>query len=288
MVNNIEYVHAFHQSENEMFQQSLNDNINNDLSHDVYFSTRNADDMKPFLLHQNVNNFITTSNDRLMNKTPTISESPSFSSSSSSWFEPLETIISSNSSSFTGSPLDDVSFVASNDNVHTNNNSAAAAATSVIIPDATMFQTMSQDYRQPEIKREEVSHDRKFIKTTINKRAKKETLETVKTCQRKRLTPKQKQAHNKIEKRYRININTKIAKLQQIIPWVASEQTAFEVSDAIKREQQNKATATRLNKSMILEKAVDYILYLQNNKNLYEMEVERLRNELDLLKKKYE
>ncbi len=42
--------------------------------------------------------------------------------------------------------------------------------------------------------------------------------------------------------------------------------------------------ATKLNKSMILEKAVDYILYLQNNEHLYELEVQRLRNELDSLK----
>ncbi|CCH61696.1 hypothetical protein TBLA_0F01540 [Henningerozyma blattae CBS 6284] len=108
---------------------------------------------------------------------------------------------------------------------------------------------------------------------------------------RKRLTPHQKEAHNKIEKRYRININTKIAKLQQIIPWVASEQTAFEVNDMGNKNMnnnnplyQNPNNATRLNKSMILEKAVDYILYLQNNERLYEMEVTRLKNEVEALK----
>ena len=35
---------------------------------------------------------------------------------------------------------------------------------------------------------------------------------------------------------------------------------------------------------MILEKAVDYILYLQNNERLYEMEVQRLKSEIDTLK----
>lgn len=112
---------------------------------------------------------------------------------------------------------------------------------------------------------------------------------TTTKSQRKRLTPHQKQAHNKIEKRYRININTKIAKLQQIIPWVASEETAFEVSDSIKKAEQDSEgrplKATKLNKSMILEKAVDYILYLQNNEEIYEMEVQRLRNEADKLRK---
>lgn len=149
-----------------------------------------------------------------------------------------------------------------------------------------------------------------------------------KRAPRKRLTPYQKQAHNKIEKRYRININTKIAKLQQIIPWVSSEQTAFEVSDMLKkrememgninennrshanfidtgapsvpgsspssiatitysppRSSSTSANSTKLNKSMILEKAVDYILYLQNNERLYEMEVQRLKAEIEALKK---
>ncbi|AET39842.1 Tye7p Ecym_5051 [Eremothecium cymbalariae DBVPG len=114
---------------------------------------------------------------------------------------------------------------------------------------------------------------------------------------RKRLTPHQKEAHNKIEKRYRININTKIAKLQQIIPWVASEETAFEVGDDLRpkitpscmnvRGSSAAAAAAaaagtpKLNKSMILEKAVDYILYLQNNQTLYELEVQRLKKELE-------
>ncbi|CUS20814.1 LAQU0S01e15236g1_1 [Lachancea quebecensis] len=106
-----------------------------------------------------------------------------------------------------------------------------------------------------------------------------------KRAPRKRLTAHQKQAHNKIEKRYRININTKIAKLQQIIPWVASEETAFEVGETSRgntRGGEAVATATpKLNKSMILEKAVDYILYLQNNERLYEMEVQRLKKEVE-------
>ena len=142
----------------------------------------------------------------------------------------------------------------------------------------------------------------------------------VKRAPRKRLTVDQKQAHNKIEKKYRININTKIAKLQQIIPWVSSERTAFEVANAKAKaakenndneENNNNLTnltnnnnnnndniinntlqhlnvggCTKLNKSIILEKAVDYILYLQNNERLYEMEVQRLKKEVESLKNK--
>ena len=93
---------------------------------------------------------------------------------------------------------------------------------------------------------------------------------------RKRLTAHQKQAHNKIEKRYRININTKIAKLQEIIPWVASEEETGATTTATAA-----AAPAKLNKSMILEKAVDYILYLLNNERLHDMELTRLRAELD-------
>ncbi|KAH3902856.1 uncharacterized protein SCODWIG_01739 [Saccharomycodes ludwigii] len=130
---------------------------------------------------------------------------------------------------------------------------------------------------------------------------------------RKLMTPDQKEAHNKIEKKYRININTKIARLQKIIPWVASEDTAFEVhasfrgkdllgnvknnngSDSISDNNtegngNDDATNTgnnssslqpcKLNKSIILQKAIDYILYLKNNERLYELEVQKLKDEI--------
>lgn len=130
---------------------------------------------------------------------------------------------------------------------------------------------------------DDVCKDRAVTKVSTQLRRKR--------APRKRLTPHQKEAHNKIEKRYRININTKIAKLQQIIPWVASEETAFEVGDSLKSRKslstapgEAMINAPKLNKSMILEKAVDYILYLQNNERLHEMELQRLREELEELK----
>lgn len=104
---------------------------------------------------------------------------------------------------------------------------------------------------------------------------------------RKRLTTYQKEAHNRIEKRYRININTKIAKLQQIIPWVACNDTAFEVSQNMKRINSENGTSSnstpKLNKSIILEKAVDYILYLQNSQSVHQLEINKLRDENKLL-----
>ncbi|CAI4791301.1 AMP_1a_G0052280.mRNA.1.CDS.1 [Saccharomyces cerevisiae] len=240
------------------------------------------------------------------------------SASSSTWFEPLENIISSASSSSIGSPIED-QFISSNNEE------------SALFPTDQFFSNPSSYSHSPEvsssIKREEddnalsladfepaslqlmpnmintdnnddstllkneIELNDSFIKTNLDAK------ETKKRAPRKRLTPFQKQAHNKIEKRYRININTKIARLQQIIPWVASEQTAFEVGDSVKKQDEDgaetaattplpsaAATSTKLNKSMILEKAVDYILYLQNNERLYEMEVQRLKSEIDTLK----
>ena len=240
------------------------------------------------------------------------------SASSSTWFEPLENIISSASSSSIGSPIED-QFISSNneesalfptDQFFSNPSSYSYSpevsssikreeddnalsladfepASLQLMPN--MINTDNNDDNTP--LKNEIELNDSFIKTNLDAK------ETKKRAPRKRLTPFQKQAHNKIEKRYRININTKIARLQQIIPWVASEQTAFEVGDSVKKQDEDgaetaattplpsaAATSTKLNKSMILEKAVDYILYLQNNERLYEMEVQRLKSEIDTLK----
>lgn len=76
-----------------------------------------------------------------------------------------------------------------------------------------------------------------------------------KRCSKRRLTDTQKEAHNKVEKKYRVNINLKINSLQTIIPWFAN---GNEVCMDMK-----------VNKSVILEKAFDYIVYLKaENANL--------------------
>lgn len=69
-------------------------------------------------------------------------------------------------------------------------------------------------------------------------------------CPRKRLTDSQKEAHNKVEKKYRVNINSKINCLQTIIPWFANKDEKIPMD-------------LKVNKLMILEKAYDYILCLQ-------------------------
>ncbi|RCK63397.1 Carbohydrate metabolism regulator TYE7 [Candida viswanathii] len=100
---------------------------------------------------------------------------------------------------------------------------------------------------------------------------------------RKKLTESQKKAHNKIEKRYRININAKIAGIQKIIPWVALEKTAFETGESIDAECEAKNN-TKLNKSMILEKATEYIIYLQKREKDFVEENQMLKEQLAKLR----
>ncbi|CAI4052359.1 hypothetical protein SKDZ_15G4770 [Saccharomyces kudriavzevii ZP591] len=265
-------------------------------------------------------NWLSDENDGTSHTNSNKDSSSVLSASSSTWFEPLENIISSASSSSIGSPIED-QFISSNNeqsalfptdqffsnpssyshSPEANNNSSVKREEeedALLLADfepaslQLMPNMMNDDNNDDDIAlKNEIELNDSFIKTGLDAK------ETKKRAPRKRLTPFQKQAHNKIEKRYRININTKIARLQQIIPWVASEQTAFEVGDSVKKQDEDgsetaaatplpsaAATSTKLNKSMILEKAVDYILYLQNNERLYEMEVQRLKSEIDTLK----
>lgn len=197
----------------------------------------------------------------------TASESSTSLASGSPWFEPLETIISSNSSSSVNSP--DSNFV-----IDGNQND-------VFLLDVD-GKLLEDDVR---VKKEEESWDLGLI-SGVKKQKKK--------APRKRLTPNQKEAHNKIEKRYRININSKLARLQQIIPWVASEPSTLDVLEGKCKAGETDdsfgvpTTTPKLNKSMILEKAVDYILYMQNNERLYELEVHRLKAELCAVKRENE
>lgn len=131
------------------------------------------------------------------------------------------------------------------------------------------------------------------LKSTIQPGSEDSKFDTPKNSKkkisRKRLTDVQKLAHNKIEKKYRININSKIAQLQKMIPWVSDGETAFEVNSSLKTEQSDgdstsNSSKTKFNKSIILQKAIDYIVYLRNNEHLYQTEIDRLRQEVETLR----
>ena len=198
---------------------------------------------------------------------------PQDSPSSTTWFEPLENILSSTTSSSIGSPI-----------------STASLSQVKLEPRDNSFEfTLNKLSEQEKLK----------LETGTDQPSQLEARDVAVPSKgndgnnRKQLTEHQKRAHNKIEKKYRININTKIAKLQQIIPWLDTEETTFfsclpdsnnNNSDGCTKDIVPNTKKPRLNKSMILEKAIDYILYLQNNERLYEMEVRRLKSELSQYK----
>lgn len=97
---------------------------------------------------------------------------------------------------------------------------------------------------------------------------------------KKPMTLVQRKAHNKIERKYRININSKIANLQKLVPWMSEDGVAFEVDSKHLTEdiseiqmQSNK----KLNKSMILDMVTEYILLLKD-------ECKKKDDEIKLLK----
>lgn len=200
------------------------------------------------------------------------------SPSSSTWFEPLENILSSADSSSTGSPV----------------STTASLSEVKLEPKDDSFEfTLNKLLAEEKLKQETEMETETETDTLLNTDVKSVVAIPKRSKNpvsgRRQLTEHQKQAHNKIEKKYRININTKISKLQQIIPWLATEETTFSCQLDDNGKCPNKESASnikkpRLNKSMILEKAIDYILYLQNNERLYEMEVMRLKSELSQYK----
>lgn len=115
---------------------------------------------------------------------------------------------------------------------------------------------------------------------------------------RRRLTVHQKIAHNKIEKKYRTNINEKIFGLQDLMPpSFIAELSTKEFGDFTEDEMQQLADEedcmldgelerdadpnARPNKSSILERAAGYILYLKKANYSLRKEMDALMKEDD-------
>lgn len=199
-----------------------------------------------------------------------------------------QTVAPSVSSSVSGSPLEFSSlFDVGGDEIQQSTETESLFSSNTSLDNSPIVKTEDQLTKIPELTLSLGTITRNSSTTTLSsessstpttKKPKK------KRAPRKRLTAHQKQAHNKIEKRYRININAKIAGLQQIIPWVASEKTAFETGQtgSIKTEEET-ADVPRLNKSMILEKATAYILFLQEKEISMTSEIDKLKQEVSRL-----
>ncbi|ODQ65172.1 HLH-domain-containing protein [Nadsonia fulvescens var. elongata DSM 6958] len=106
---------------------------------------------------------------------------------------------------------------------------------------------------------------------------------------RKKLTNTQKIAHNKIEKRYRNNINDRILGLKEIIPWLSGDANDADKTDLVTPSNNDAGCAEtsnqRLNKSKILEKAVAYILHIQEVNKKLESTNQQLSQQLLALNK---
>jgi hypothetical protein len=102
---------------------------------------------------------------------------------------------------------------------------------------------------------------------------------------------RKKSAHNAIERRYRTNLNDRIAELRAVVP-ALSHLSPDEATTAARKSTQDGgadeddhtcivvgvAAATRLNKATILRKATEYIVYLRNNNQTLRNEQDELRN----------
>lgn len=219
----------------------------------------------------------------------------------SGWYEPLEATLSSSATSIEGAP----NYTTNMDKIDNHGmfqnpllDATANLNNGNLYNQPTIEEPLPlpiQQYNNNEIKiKKESSHqltfqnaNEKFNDISAPSTYSKNTKTAGVKKQRKKLTDNQKLAHNKIEKRYRININTKIAKLQQIIPWVASNGTAFEVSHVMNASRSNSVEgkgAGKVNKSKILDKAVDYIQFLQDNEQIFLTELKKIKEENDELR----
>ena len=80
----------------------------------------------------------------------------------------------------------------------------------------------------------------------------------------------QKRPHNVIEKRYRANLNDKIAELRQSVPSLRISATkGIKDGEDVEDDAEDPSGSTKLNKASILTKAVEYIRHLEiRNKRL--------------------
>ncbi|KAJ5683476.1 hypothetical protein N7462_006641 [Penicillium macrosclerotiorum] len=92
--------------------------------------------------------------------------------------------------------------------------------------------------------------------------------------------PAKKRAHNVIEKRYRANLNEKIAELRDSVPSLRSAKNAN--GDSNEEEDDAEAThpTSKLNKASILSKATEYIKHLEIRNKRLEDENTALKNRL--------
>lgn len=100
--------------------------------------------------------------------------------------------------------------------------------------------------------------------------------------------PSKKRSHNVIEKRYRANLNEKIAELRDSVPClrvIYKQRFGGGAAKDLEEEEETIASTNKLNKASILSKATEYIKHLEmRNKRLDEENI-ALKNRLRQLEK---
>lgn len=92
--------------------------------------------------------------------------------------------------------------------------------------------------------------------------------------------PAKKRAHNVIEKRYRANLNEKIAELRDSVPSLRATRNANGDSNEDEEDADGSTPANKLNKASILSKATEYIKHLEIRNKRLEDENTALKNRL--------
>ncbi|KAJ5167789.1 uncharacterized protein N7482_003383 [Penicillium canariense] len=92
--------------------------------------------------------------------------------------------------------------------------------------------------------------------------------------------PAKKRAHNVIEKRYRANLNEKIAELRNSVPSLRTTRNANGDSNEDEEDVDGSNSASKLNKASILSKATEYIKHLEIRNKRLEDENTALKNRL--------
>jgi hypothetical protein len=93
--------------------------------------------------------------------------------------------------------------------------------------------------------------------------------------------PVKKTAHNMIEKRYRTNLNDKIAALRDSVPSLRVMSKRNSRGEDIQEDLQGLTPAHKLNKATVLSKATEYIAHLEKRNKYLQKENASLKSRVD-------
>lgn len=93
--------------------------------------------------------------------------------------------------------------------------------------------------------------------------------------------PVKKTAHNMIEKRYRTNLNDKIAALRDSVPSLRVMSKKNSRGEEVHEDLQGLTPAHKLNKATVLSKATEYIAHLEKRNKYLVKENAALKSRVD-------